>query len=282
MTGVASIIPFGDDASLERAFTRLIDDIPAGGTLPLLATLIALGIGALHALGPGHGKALVAAHLAGSDGRVRDAVGLGGLVAVMHTGSVLVVGAVLHLTREIPGGDALDELLTIVAAAGVIAVGVRGLVLERRRRRAAPARLTAAGSPAGLGSATGRDGGHGHPHEHLPPTGVAPLSRSGIAAIAASGGLLPSPGAFLVLATALAVGRTGYGLALVVAFGIGLGLTLTAIALAVLFGRAALLRAAASGSRLGRLSHALPVASPLLVLLGGTVLLTGAVISLLT
>ncbi len=283
MIGLASIVPFGDDASLERAFTRLIDEVPAGGTLPMLATLVAVGIGALHALGPGHGKALVAAHLAGSDGRPRDAFGLGALVAVMHTGSVLVVGAVLHVTREIPGGDALDAVLTLVAAAAVIAVGVRGLVVERRRRRRPATSVTASTNGASSGAAASPEAadGPGH-HHHLPSTGVAPLSRSGITAIAAAGGLLPSPGAFLVLATALAVGRTGYGLALVAAFGVGLGLTLTGIALAVLYGRSALLRAAERGSRLGRISRALPLVSSLAVLLGGALLLTGALASLAT
>lgn len=277
----ASIVPFGDDASLERAFTRLIDEVPAAGTLPLLAMLFALGIGALHALGPGHGKALVAAHLAGSDGRARDAFGLGGLVAVMHTASVLVVGTVLHITREIPGGDALGDILTLVAATAVIAVGVRGLVLERRRRRSVATMVAAPTDSSPDDAVTSHEPhGPGHHHHHLPPAGVAPLSRSGIAAIAATGGLLPSPGAFLVLATALAVGRTGYGLALVAAFGVGLGLTLTVIALSVLYGRTVLLRAAERGSRLARFSRALPLVSALAVLLGGTALLAGAVASL--
>ncbi len=279
MSGLASMIPFGDDASLERAFTWLIDEVPAGGALPWLATVLALGLGALHALGPGHGKALVAAHLAGSDGRPRDALGLGGLVAVMHTGSVLVVGVALFATREIPGGEDLDGWLTAVAATAVLAVGVRGVLAHRRERSGAhrASHRGAATSPAVVG------GTHvdTHTHTHLPPAGVAPLSRSGIVAIAASGGLLPSPGAFLVLATALAIDRTGYGLALVAAFGIGLGLTLAGIGLAVLYGRTLLLRAAERGSRLGRLTHALPLLSSVAVLLGGTVLLLGA-ISMLT
>ena len=279
MSGLASLIPFGDDASLERAFTWLIDEVPAGGALPWLATLLALGLGAVHALGPGHGKALVAAHLAGSDGRPRDAVGLGGLVAVMHTGSVLLVGIALYATREIPGGEDLDGWLTAVAATAVLAVGVRGVIVHRRQRHDTPQAPhgAAAATPDGIGAAHA----DAHTHDHLPPAGVAPLSRSGIVAIAASGGLLPSPGAFLVLATALAVDRTGYGLALVGAFGIGLGLTLAGIGLAVLYGRTLLLRAAERGSRLGRLTHALPLLSSIAVLLGGTVLLFGA-ISMLT
>ncbi len=281
MSGLASLIPFADDASLERAFAWLIDEVPAGGVLPWFATVLALGLGALHALGPGHGKALVAAHLAGSDGRPRDALGLGGLVAVMHTGSVLVVGVALFATREIPGGENLDGWLTAVAATAVLAVGVRGILVHRRQRADTHPASHEATATASTGVGGTPVDAHTHAHSHLPPAGVAPLSRSGIVAIATSGGLLPSPGAFLVLATALAVDRTGYGLALVAAFGLGLGLTLAGIGLAVLYGRTLLLRAAERGSRLGRLTHALPLLSSIAVLLGGTVLLIGA-ISMLT
>lgn len=275
MSGPASLVPYGDDGSLERAFAWLIDEVPAGGALPWLAAVLALGLGAVHALGPGHGKVLVAAHLAGSDGRARDAVGLGGLVAVMHTGSVLVVGVTLFATRELPGGEDLDGWLTAVAATAVLAVGLRGVIVHRRQR-AGPHRPTPHPSTA---AADGDAAIHvdDHTHDHLPPAGVAPLSRSGIVAIAAAGGLLPSPGAFLVLATALAVDRTGYGLALVAAFGIGLGVTLAGIGLVVLYGRTRLLRAAERGSRLGRLAHVLPLLSSIAVLLGGTVLLFGAI-----
>ena len=93
------------------------------------------------------------------------------------------------------------------------------------------------------------------------------MSRAGIVAIATSGGLLPSPAAFLVLATAIAIGRTTYGLVLVGAFGVGLALTLTAVGLTVLWGRDRL--AARASTRAGHAVGLLPLVASVGVILGG-------------
>src|SRR5438552_1521222 len=73
------------------------------------ALLIAFFLGAAHALTPGHGKTLVAAYLAGSRGRMSDAIYLGGVVTATHTASVFLLGATsvwaaqfLPLNRIIP------------------------------------------------------------------------------------------------------------------------------------------------------------------------------------
>ncbi|HEY89008.1 MAG TPA: hypothetical protein G4N98_04640 [Thermoflexia bacterium] len=55
----------------------------------LTATITAVLLGALHALTPGHGKTIVAAYLVGSQGTWGQAVGLGSIVTLTHTGSVL-------------------------------------------------------------------------------------------------------------------------------------------------------------------------------------------------
>ena len=60
--------------------------------------------------------------------------------------------------------------------------------------------------------------GHAHPHD-VP---AKPLSREGLVALGAAGGLLPSPSALLLLLTALSVGRVGAGLLLIAAFSAGL------------------------------------------------------------
>src|SRR5262249_56542737 len=49
--------------------------------------------GALHALGPGPGKTVVAAYLVGSRGTARHAVILGLIVTASHTAGVYLLGA---------------------------------------------------------------------------------------------------------------------------------------------------------------------------------------------
>src|SRR5262249_12130245 len=58
------------------------------------AALIAVGLGALHALEPGHGKTIVAAYLVGSRGTPRHAVALGLIVTAAHTAGVYALGAI--------------------------------------------------------------------------------------------------------------------------------------------------------------------------------------------
>ena len=254
---VASRVPFGDDPALERGLIEVVDRALAGQLWLWLAALLTAGIGALHALGPGHGKALVGAYLLAGRGRARDALALGVLVATMHTVSVLLVGVVLATTQQAAVGPTVESAIRIGAAGAVLLVG---LTMLRRAYR------------------SGRDPGHDHEHHHAPADAVPPLSRTGIAAIAAAGGLLPSPAAVVVLLTTLALGRPFVGVLLVLTFGLGLAATLTAIGLLVLQGRAVVDRA---GSRpwLQRLTAALPVVSAVAVTAGGTLLLLAAVVS---
>jgi nickel/cobalt exporter len=235
----------------EPRFLRLIDLPAPTPWVVVTALLLAAGIGAVHALAPGHGKALGAAYLAGSRGRPRDAVLLGVAVAAMHTASVLALGLGLHSLAI--GGRALDRVgpwLSVASALLVLGVGIGSLVRIARRRGVGPADT------------------HDHPHSHLPP-GVAPLSRRGLVLIGISGGLLPSQSAFLVLTTALFTGRTLFGLALVGAFSVGLAATLTALGLAVLRGRALAGRSAANRPRWSAALLTLPVVSAALITLGG-------------
>lgn len=249
----------GELGWLEQHFVRLIDVEALGLPFAVLAVAIAAGVGMVHALAPGHGKSIAAAYLVGSRGRPRDAVALGGIVAVMHTGSVLVLGFGLYLFTAVPAGaDRWAPVMTLVAGLLILLVGVGLVVRQVRLRRA---RVPSAVAGAG--------GDHHHAHDHLLPDGVAPLSRRGLVLLGVSGGLLPSPSAFLVLATALFVGRAAFGLLLVAAFSVGLALTLTAVGLATLRGRDLIARRAARSPRVARLAATLPLVSALGVLAGG-------------
>lgn len=249
IVALAIRLPFADEPGLEAGLTGVLEAVRDGNLLVGLALLAAAGIGALHALGPGHGKVLVGAYLLGDRGQARDAVALGVLVAAMHTVSVLALGLVLVGAVELGLERQAERVLRLLAATAVTAVGV---VLLVRQRRASPASA------------------HVHPR---PEEGVAPRSRAGILAIASTGGLVPSPAAVVVLLSTVAVGRPALGVALVVAFGVGLASTLTGLGLLVLSGRAAIDRAARTSPWAQRLRATLPVLSALGVTAAGLVLL---------
>lgn len=205
--------------SLERRFVGLLDrKLTVGAFVAGLAG--ALVVGAAHAVSPGHGKSVAAAYLVGSQGKPAHALLLGGVVAAMHTGSVLALGlSTWFATESVDPGRVLDWL-RLATAVAVLVVGVYLVVTRTRAWRHDRAHA---------------HGRHDHTHEHDP--GPSPFSRKGLVALGLSGGLLPSPAALVVLLAGLSADRLPMALALVGAFSIGLAAAVAGAGLAVLKGR---------------------------------------------
>ena len=230
------------------------------GPFMLVALLLAFAFGALHALGPGHGKTLMAAYLVGAGGRARHAVAVGGSVAVMHTASVLALGFVVLTVTEVFAPERVYPWLGL--ASGLIAFGLGASLLVAR-----------------LGSWSGgrSDPEHHHPHErgsiaqhglaHPHPVRSRPLSRKSLTALAVAGGMLPSPTALVVLLAAVALDRIAYGLALIGAFSIGLATALVVVGLIALRARDVV-----AGRMSGRTARLVPVLSAASIALLGLVL----------
>lgn len=260
----------------EGRFVALVDAPPSGAVPVVLGLLLAAAIGAAHALAPGHGKAVTAAYLMGRRGRPRDAVALGLAVATMHSASTLVLGlAFAAVDRAQPAAAAVTPLLALAAGLAVLGLGVRRCAVELPRlRRVAPVGVHR-GGPGHDGVRGDGESAHERAHVHThggPDPEHAPLSRRGLVALGLSGGLLPSPSAFLVLATALVGGRPGLGVALVVAFSAGLAATIAVVGLATLRGRALIAARAPGSDGLARVTATLPALSAVAVLAGGLLL----------
>ena len=214
-------------------FAGVFEDAAAGKTALLLLLLAALGWGALHALSPGHGKAMVAAYLVGSRGTSRHAFVLGGVVTVTHTIGVFALGLVTLLLAQYVLPEDLFPWLTLVS--GLLVVGI-GLAVLRSRVRHHRARLV-------HHHEHGHDHEHGHHHEgdhahstaaHGHSHAVADrITTKGLIGMGASAGLIPCPSALVVLLGAVAQHQVALGLALILAFSIGLAATLTALGLLV-------------------------------------------------
>ena len=216
--------------------------------IALLGLLIAAGLGALHAFSPGHGKTVVGAYLVGSKGTARHAAFLGLTVTITHTAGVFALGMITLFASQYIVPERIFPVLSFVSGAIVLAIG---LTLFIRRLRKATGGLANAHTHDGTvhsheAAATHSHGSgddasltHSHggvEHSHLPPgaDGNAVTWRS-LLALGISGGLLPCPSALVVLLSAIALHRVGYGLLLVVAFSAGLAATLTAIGLMFVF-----------------------------------------------
>ncbi len=71
---------------------RLLHQGELGWTTIAIGMVVAFGLGAIHALSPGHGKTIVAAYLVGTRGTPAHAVFLGAMVTFTHTISVFLLG----------------------------------------------------------------------------------------------------------------------------------------------------------------------------------------------
>jgi len=208
----------------------------------MLLLLAAFGWGALHALSPGHGKAMVAAYLIGTRGRARHAVALGATVTVTHTIGVFALGLVTLALSQYVLPEDLYPWLNL--ASGLLVVAIGAAVLRSRLRR--------------------REEHHHHHHHHH-------VTKRSLLGMGAAAGLIPCPSALVVLLAAVSQHEIALGMLLIVAFSLGLAGTLTALGLTVVYAQRHLPR-----FKLPRLTAALPAASALLIVGVGCVLTVNA------
>ncbi len=125
-----------EGAAVAHAGDRFVGLVTGTASTPLgilTALLVAFAFGSVHALGPGHGKTVMAAYLVSTAGGGRDAFYLGGIVSLMHTASVLALAALLATVGRNIQADRLYPGLTV--AAGLLVVGVGVALLVRRAPR---------------------------------------------------------------------------------------------------------------------------------------------------
>jgi ABC-type nickel/cobalt efflux system permease component RcnA len=243
-----------------------------GGTAAALAMLVALGLGAVHAISPGHGKTLVAAYVLGTRASVRQALWLGLTVAITHTAGVFVLGLGTWFASEWFAPERLVSWLAVVT--GVLVVGLGALLVWRARRHRQPHDH---GHTHARGHA--QDHGHTHDHPHVPAAPSPTLRTRDVAALGIVGGLVPSGSALILLLSSIALGEVAFGIVLIVAFGLGMAVVLIGIATGVVLLRRSprLGLERASHPNIRRLAAALPVLSGLAVVALGVVLTAEAV-----
>jgi nickel/cobalt exporter len=254
----------------------IFSDAAAGQGVLVLLLFAAFGWGAVHALSPGHGKAMVAAYLVGTRGTARHAVGLGLTVTVTHTIGVFALGVVtLGLSAYVLPED-LYPWLNL--ASGLLVLGVGAAVLRGRVRRArsGQAHMHAHNhadhahghSDHAHGHADHAHGHAHHPHGHSHHHAADRITTRGLLAMGASAGLIPCPSALVVLLGAIAQHEVALGLLLILAFSAGLAATLTTLGIAVVHAGRLTARIAPDG----RLVAVLPAASALVIVGVGAVL----------
>jgi ABC-type nickel/cobalt efflux system permease component RcnA len=248
---------------------------PGSPGLLLVALGIAAGLGAFHALEPGHGKTMVAAYLVGSRGTAWHAVVLGLVVTGSHTLAVYALGAVTLSASRYVLPEQIYPWLAVVTGGTIVGLG---LYLLARRWAGEPAHAHAhhhhghAHAAHGGHHAHPHDHAHGHDHAHADghahgaPEQPGDVSLRQLFALGVTGGLVPCPAALVVLLGAVSLGRTALGLLLIVAFSVGLAAVLVATGLLVVSARRFVLRVHGEGRLITRW---LPLTSAAVITLAG-------------
>lgn len=260
---------------------------------------LSFAYGVFHALGPGHGKAVISSYVLANRQTARNGALLALLSALIQALVAIAMVAVLAVAFNATAATmnsatrwlelASYALVTLLGAWLVWIKAIRPLLRRPARtpalKGAAALRAIAAAAPAPAHvhvHAHGHAGhdddcGCGHAHAPAPEQVAGPLNwrRAGSAILAV--GLRPCSGALIVLVFALSQGFFLAGVASALAMGLGTGLTVAALAcLAVAAGGAASrLGRRLSGAGAARLRYGVEALAAFAVLLLGATLLGG-------
>ena len=260
----------GTPASAPLARSNQLSDMLARGTgdwaFVLVTFLVAIALGALHALEPGHGKTLLAISLVGARATVKQAAILAASLTIAHTIGVLALGVAINLFKGYFVPESIYPWITLLSGVAIAIVGARAVqrqILARQplaHAHAHPHAQAHAHDHGHVHHAHAADHGHahhthdhasahghghthadGHTHDHddleharlhaIP--GTAPLTFGSTIWAAMSGAVAPCPAALVVLLAAVALNQVTYGIFVIVAFSIGLATTLTGLGIAV-------------------------------------------------
>ncbi len=215
---------------LHRRLASAVRALKGEGSQQALLFLLALSFlyGVFHAVGPGHGKAVISTYLLANERAVRRGIALAFLASFVQGLTAIALVALLAVLLDMSGlrVTAAVGMLESASYALVAAVGFWLLWSVLRQRRSAKG--TAAGHEAG---------GCGHNHHPDPSllSGKGLLSKAG--GIIAAVGIRPCSGAVLVLLFALFHGVFVAGVAATAAMSLGTAASVSLLALATLYSK---------------------------------------------
>ena len=217
------------------------------GSLPgfLLALAFAFAYGVVHAFGPGHGKLVIVSYFLGREVRLARGVAMAAQIAVVHVIAAVVIVWLADLVLRAGFGFGLSEVPGVRAASFLIIFGI-GLYMLWQAVRGSLRRT--GGHARGHSHAHGHSNADGHRHSHDHSHGGA--VEGGLVALAA--GMVPCPGAVLIMLYAVANDMIYPGILLVAAMSLGIGVSICALGVAAILARQTAMRILSRSGGAGR------------------------------
>lgn len=234
---------------------KLLD--PGLGKMGFVFLLLsAVLIGALHALGPGHGKSLMAAMLVGEQATFKRVIALGTVMTVTHVADVFLLAMFAGFIAAFLPPTTIIRYLEIGSAVGLLIFGgfrLAAAIKTYRQAKRDPNRLLA-------------DEAHERAHQLGMPSASASFSKT--LWLGFVGSLAPCPTAWAIFMGTISIGKAAAGFALLIAFTIGLHLTILGIGFLIVSSTAF----AAKRTPI-RLTYFLPILSAAIIFALGSYLL---------
>ena len=191
---------------------------------------IAFAYGIVHAFGPGHGKFIVVSYFLGRNARVMRGVVMAVQVAVVHVIAAVLIVWLADTVLRAGFGIGLSEVPGVRAASFLIIVGIGVYMLYRAVRSS-----RTAAADGGHDHDSGHSHAHGQAHDRDPAHTHGGRLEGGLLALAA--GMVPCPGAVLIMLYAVANDMIYPGFLLVAAMSIGIGSSICGLGVGAILAR---------------------------------------------
>ena len=233
---------------LKQKMTQWVVAFKRGETIQplLMLLLIALGYGAVHAAGPGHGKAVATSYILSCDPSLPNGLLFGSLIALFHGFSGVVCVMALHLILRKGLSSALHHLSDMTQVISYSLITLLGcVILLKHLRQIAGHRNKRenngiSSSPAVNDTANGVmiekpvkssfQGNSGSVESRNP-------QRGGVIAWAFIVGMVPCPGVVTVMLFCLSMGLPLLGVAMAGAISMGMAFTISLTVIFVMMGK---------------------------------------------
>lgn len=191
-----------------------------------LGLAIAFAYGVVHAFGPGHGKFVIITYFMGREVNIGRGIMVSIQVAIVHVIAAIIVVWLADVVLKAGFGIGLAEVPGVRAGSFLI-IACIGLYMLYQA-----VRISLGYAPV--------DGGHGHSHGHSHGGhshghGHGGALEGGLLAFAA--GVVPCPGAVLIMLYAVANDMIYPGFILVAAMSVGIGLTICSLGVGAILAR---------------------------------------------
>ncbi len=251
--------------SISDAFRRVRES----QTRTAIALILGLAFlyGVLHAVGPGHGKAVVASYFVANHSRWTSGIVMGSVISLIQGASAIVLVGLLAIVLQWRQFDVLNRS-TLVEFVSYGLIAALGLVMLYRA-------VTGKGCAHDHGLAHEHDGDHA-PSGHAAKAGSSTVARLDLRLVVVTG-LTPCASAIIILLFALANQSLGIGIAAVASLAIGMAITVSTIGVASILGRRALLGVLDSvGVQSHRFEQGLSILGALVIISASALLMAGA------